>query len=100
MANRITEIRDYTTPEQWRYLDTSNNPADDITRSKKLVEFLSSSSWFQGQAFLNSPHQQWPKLPVVGVNEVGTELRKSFCGLNQATAKSQEFDVSSLNSQN
>lgn len=35
VANRITEILEHTTPEQWRYVDTGNNPADDITRGER-----------------------------------------------------------------
>lgn len=58
VANRITEILEYTQPEQWKYVDTTNNPADDITRGKKLAELTSDSHWFQGPPFLYLPSLQ------------------------------------------
>ena len=29
VAKRVQEIRQYTEPHQWRYIDSQNNPADD-----------------------------------------------------------------------
>jgi len=98
MANRITEILEYTRPDQWRYVDTASNPADDITRGKRLVELSAISSWFQGPTFLYLPHEQWPKSPALSTEEVGTELRKPlFCGLNQAPVNSPKSSQSQFN---
>lgn len=36
VANRIAEIPDLTSADEWRYVDTKQNPADDITRGKPL----------------------------------------------------------------
>lgn len=35
VANRIAEILDFSSPEDWRYVPSSLNPADDITRGKR-----------------------------------------------------------------
>ena len=32
VANRVQRIRDSTTPEQWLYVKTDDNPADDASR--------------------------------------------------------------------
>ena len=32
MANRVQAIRDRTSPKQWNYVDTKDNPADDAKR--------------------------------------------------------------------
>ena len=36
VGTRISEIQNLTEVKQWRYVDTANNPADDITRGKSL----------------------------------------------------------------
>ncbi|XP_047659598.1 uncharacterized protein LOC113658967 [Tachysurus fulvidraco] len=97
VANRITEILEHTTPEQWRYVDTGNNPADDITRGKKLVELTPTSRWFQGPPFLTlSPHQ-WPKSLSL-FSDVSTELRKSlFCGQTQVDLTLSKLKPSQVN---
>nr|XP_039259149.1 uncharacterized protein LOC120335650 [Styela clava] len=35
VANRVQEIRDHSEPNQWFYVDTKNNPADDASRVEK-----------------------------------------------------------------
>jgi len=38
VGTRIAEIQTLTDTKSWRYVDSKNNPADDITRGKTLVE--------------------------------------------------------------
>ena len=38
VGTRIAEIQDLTEVQDWRYVDSVNNPADDITRGKTLKE--------------------------------------------------------------
>lgn len=49
VANRITEILDVTSPDQWRYVKTCRNPADDITRGKPLIELTEPCSSHPGR---------------------------------------------------
>ncbi len=76
VANRITEILDYTTPEQWRYVNTGNNVADDITRGKRLAELSPTSRWVRVPPFLILPPHQWPKYPSSIPDDMTMELRK------------------------
>lgn len=98
VANRITEILDYTTPEQWRYVDTGNNPADEITRGKKLTELSPASRWFRGPPFLALPPHQWPKYPITSPDEVSLELRKPlFCSQTQVSPSLSKVDPVKFN---
>ncbi|XP_068716950.1 uncharacterized protein [Montipora capricornis] len=56
VANRVQQIRDHTQPEQWKYVDSDNNPADDASRGLSPKELLKTSRWLHGPTFLWEPH--------------------------------------------
>ena len=81
VGTRVAEIQDLTDRDAWRYVDTSSNPADDITRGKTLAELGTRSRWYQGPSFLQGSPEQWAKKPDTPPAE-GEELRKTLvCGL-------------------
>lgn len=51
VANRVQEIQENTRADQWRYIDTKQNPADEASRGMKAEE-LPNSRWILGPAFL------------------------------------------------
>lgn len=51
VANRVQEIKIRTKIEQWRYIDTKNNPADHASRGRTAEELV-KSNWFGGPSFL------------------------------------------------
>ena len=53
IANRVGEILDNTTSDQWNYVPTSNNPADSGTRGLSAHD-LNSSHWICGPPFLKT----------------------------------------------
>ncbi len=55
VANRVSYIRDATQPQQWRYVPTKENPADDASRGLKVEYFLSNKRWIDGPSFLWRP---------------------------------------------
>ena len=59
VANRVQQIRDHTQPEQWKYVDSDNNPADDASRGLSPKDLLKTSGWLRGPAFLWEPHDEW-----------------------------------------
>lgn len=61
VANRISEIRSRTQPEQWRYVPGISNPADDCSRGLPLSQLRLDHRWFQGPEFLWS--NNWPVQP-------------------------------------
>ncbi|KAL2093214.1 hypothetical protein ACEWY4_010526 [Coilia grayii] len=81
VGTRVAEIQEMTNPQAWRYVDSTNNPADDITRGQTLNELAGEKSrWSYGPAFLYLSPQHWPIKPETEpVDEA--ELRKAtFCG--------------------
>ena len=62
VANRVSFIREATTRAQWKYVNTSQNPADQASRGVKIENFMASDSWFQGPSFLSNP-DNWPEQP-------------------------------------
>jgi len=52
VANRVAYIRDATSSSQWKYVNTSCNPADYASRGMKVDCFLKSQNWVNGPDFL------------------------------------------------
>lgn len=62
VANRVQMIRDVTNPDQWRYVETKLNPADDASRGLKGNELSNQHRWIAGPNFLWLPESEWPQL--------------------------------------
>ena len=60
VANRVQLIRRLSSPQQWRYIDTSQNPADLATRRLSAPD-LTGSDWITGPSFLRSQTIVLPK---------------------------------------
>ncbi|XP_068234193.1 uncharacterized protein [Palaemon carinicauda] len=56
VANRVRVIRDYSQPEQWRYVNSSDNPADVASRGISVHQFLQYDEWFHGPSFIASDY--------------------------------------------
>ena len=80
VGTRVAEIQTLTDGQNWRYVNTRDNPADDITRGLPLHHLCQDNRWRHGPSFLARAPDQWPQSPNIGQSDV-TELRKStFCG--------------------
>lgn len=53
VANRVQLIRKISSPEQWTYIDTNENPADLATRPLN-AQSLAESDWLNGPKFLKT----------------------------------------------
>ncbi|XP_057700916.1 uncharacterized protein LOC130921262 [Corythoichthys intestinalis] len=51
VANRIQLIKGYSSPEQWHYIETTENPADHVSRGLKASDIF-STNWLSGPRFL------------------------------------------------
>ncbi len=64
VANRVQLIRNYSEPNQWRYVETDDNPADDASRGTSGEWLLQQRRWFEGPEFLWKLEQEWPLQPI------------------------------------
>ncbi|XP_071085478.1 uncharacterized protein [Haliotis cracherodii] len=65
VANRVTQIREGSSPQSWRYVQSSLNPADDASRGLDADELLAKENWLQGPSFLWENKDTWQKTPTV-----------------------------------
>ncbi|XP_028407516.1 uncharacterized protein LOC114530125 [Dendronephthya gigantea] len=74
VANRVQIIRNISDPSQWRYVETTNNPADIATRGKPAKQ-LKKSSWFNGPEFLHNGNSSSMLDPELGITNDDPEDR-------------------------
>ncbi|KAK8374078.1 hypothetical protein O3P69_015518 [Scylla paramamosain] len=51
VANHVGMIHDMSEPEQWRYVSSESNPADDASRGVEGDRFTSETRWLRGPSF-------------------------------------------------
>ncbi|XP_023806317.1 SH3 and multiple ankyrin repeat domains protein 2 isoform X1 [Oryzias latipes] len=94
VGGRVAEIQELTKNGTWRYVDSVNNPADDLTRGKPLRALTEHNRWSQGPPFLLQDPDTWPERPSTEPQEDSTELRKTaYCGLAVTSPSSQNATV-------
>ena len=60
VTNRVCEIQTRSNPEQWRYVPTTLNPADILSRGIKAVALANCEKWWRGPEFLRQTEDSWP----------------------------------------
>lgn len=92
VANRVLRIRKTTRPEQWKYIHTSENPADHGTRMVSAMK-LEHTTWLSGPDFLRQDDE--PALPSPVFNLVSPsedrELRPEVNTLATAITTSRQL---------
>ena len=85
IANRVSEILENTSADQWNHVTTGDNPADAGTRGMS-AEVLQSSSWVRGPDFLRTR-----QLPFVPNTDVVDNIK-----LGVVTKEQDDDSISSL----
>jgi len=97
VANRVQTTRKISSPKQWKYVDTSENPADLSTRCLNAQSFT-GSDWLTGLSFLRDSHRtaaedEEDEIPL---NENNPEVRKNTVSLKTQTSKHHGLGVDRL----
>ncbi|XP_048484735.1 uncharacterized protein LOC125490228 [Plutella xylostella] len=87
VANRIREIRELTQASAWRYVPTSANPADLISRGVDPRQLPSTELWWTGPKYLLEDESKWPILNQK-IDEDLTEIK-----INTATVADKIFKI-------
>lgn len=78
VAFRVNEILNLSSINEWRWVPTKLNVADEATKWGKGPSFDSKSRWYHGPGFLYDNEEEWPKDCRYEVNNTVEELRPAF----------------------
>lgn len=75
---RVQTIREFCDPDQWRYVTTKDNSADEASRGIDVDTLLNQNRWLNGPKFLWDGEENWPEQPFVlnPVSGTDPEVRK------------------------
>ena len=59
VSHRVEEIHDESRSDQWRYVPTKLNPADQGTRGAFAQELATDDCWWHGPSFLQCGEDEW-----------------------------------------
>ncbi|XP_049874507.1 uncharacterized protein LOC126372702 [Pectinophora gossypiella] len=86
VAHRVAEIAEETKTNEWRWVSTRDNPADDATRGTPK-DFASEHRWFRGPPFLYRPEDTWPAEDISETIEHTNEERVHATTAAERTGK-------------
>lgn len=78
---RVSKILDLTKKNEWRYVNTSENPADLLSRSVAAKDIEHTPLWWHGPSWLATPETNWPEQPIRPLSHeqeecIAKEIRK------------------------
>ncbi|XP_064638261.1 uncharacterized protein LOC135494279 [Lineus longissimus] len=76
VANRVGEIQERTSTDQWRHIPTKLNPADISSRGMAVEELARSQLWWEGPSFLKESESNWPEKNIAVPDET-TDIEKT-----------------------
>ena len=74
VANRVAEIREATSADQWKHCPGILNPADDASRGLRPQKLLDQGRWWKGPEFLWKPEEFWPNTCVGELEDTDPEV--------------------------
>ena len=77
VANRAGEIQSKSDPDKWRYVPTSINPADLLSRGMRAADLKTCDKWWKGPEFLLQPVETWPLNKVINRPTENAELKST-----------------------
>lgn len=95
VAHRIAAIEEFTRSNEWRWVPTKLNNADDATRDVP-TDFDKTHRWFTGPPFLLKPPSEWPSEKPPKIEATGEERTHHVCvkitaSVSESTPDSTRF---------
>lgn len=78
VAFRVGEILESSSEDEWNWVSTDDNVADEATKSKNKPEISSTSRWFKGPSFLYQPEEEWNRVADKSKYTTNEELRPRY----------------------
>ena len=75
IANRVNEIYDVSTPEQWQPVPTSLNPFHEGSQEMEIHLLKPNCRWLSCATFLLQPEDQWPVQQTGNIPDNDKETR-------------------------
>ena len=77
MANRVQQIRENSTPDQWKYIETKENPADESSRGLPPQDLVNNSRWLSRPSFLRERELPYRNEEVnLDISQDDSEVKK------------------------
>ena len=77
-SKRLTIIHNGSSVDEWQYVSSGDNPADDALKGLKLEEIANGGRWLKGPDFLWKDKSCWPaKVSHAVIEDDDPELRKA-----------------------
>ncbi|XP_028418887.1 uncharacterized protein LOC114544440 [Dendronephthya gigantea] len=88
VANRVGLIQNHTSPEQWQYIGSRDNPADLCSRGSSSTQLISSELWWQGPQFLQIKESEWQLKKILHEGNVNRKVSTLTCLLQPMISSS------------
>ena len=75
VSHRVTDILSRIPAAHWRYVHTSDNPADLVSRGVDPVELMKTQLWWKGPPWLSQQPALWPRRPDIDRETALPEIR-------------------------
>lgn len=84
VANWVQKIRENSTPDQWKYIETKENPADESSRGLPPQDLVNNSRWLSRPSFLRERELPYRNEEVnIDISQDDSEVKKyKFSPLN------------------
>ena len=69
-ANRLAKNLDVSSAQDWFYISSTRNPADDGTRGYNVRQMNVNARWLLGSSFFSQNKNTWPKQDLLSAQHV------------------------------
>ncbi len=98
VANRVTEILDLSSRDEWRHCPGNINTADLLTRGVQDPEELLKKRWFDAPDFLEEDEEFWPDSNVKNLDSEDIEIKKKSVLVAVALVETEGINLSRISS--